>query len=111
MTIFFDNLILKSLITYFKFRFSDDLRPVKLEKHVLGYSSLEHDSAFRFDMSLNYRLTEIINKYSKGKPVLVILLTLSVSYDTLKPSFRFFVAPENRRRWQPMFSTKNLTCI
>lgn len=56
--------------TYF-FRVSENLRPVKLQKVVLGYPCAFNTTAFRFDMSLTYKLKHIIMEYSSGKPVLV----------------------------------------
>lgn len=54
------------------FRFSEDVRPVKLNKIVMGYYfNPQHQSIFRFDMSLNYKLPGLISKYSNGKPTLV----------------------------------------
>ncbi|KAG4067800.1 hypothetical protein HA402_010486 [Bradysia odoriphaga] len=49
---------------------SEDLRPVKLERHVLGYPYY-NSTPFRFDMSLTYKLPPIIEKYSNNKPALV----------------------------------------
>ncbi|XP_037028918.1 probable ATP-dependent DNA helicase HFM1 [Bradysia coprophila] len=49
---------------------SEDLRPVKLERHVLGYPYY-NSTPFRFDMSLTYKLPPIIEKYSNNKPALI----------------------------------------
>lgn len=40
------------------FVFNEKYRPIRLEKKVLGY--LEKKNYFLFDISLNYRLNEII---------------------------------------------------
>lgn len=53
------------------FKFSDDYRPVKLNKIVLGYSEPPKSNPFRFDMALNYRLHSLMMQYSHGKPTLV----------------------------------------
>lgn len=47
------------------------MRPVKIQKHILGYECPAYLSPFRFDMRLNYELPRIINKYNTGKPILV----------------------------------------
>jgi ATP-dependent DNA helicase HFM1/MER3 len=50
----------------------DSYRPVKLRKVVIGYSCNENTSNFRFDLSLNYKLSGIIHTYSENKPTLVV---------------------------------------
>lgn len=50
----------------------DSYRPVKLHKVVIGYTCSEGTSNFRFDLSLNYKLSSIIQKYSENKPTLVV---------------------------------------
>lgn len=45
------------------------MRPVKLKKIVLGYQA--GTSAFKFDITLNYKLQDVILRYSDGKPTLV----------------------------------------
>ncbi|XP_022802309.1 probable ATP-dependent DNA helicase HFM1, partial [Stylophora pistillata] len=49
----------------------DSHRPVKLRKVVLGFSKGNKFSDFRFDFSLNYKLSGIIQTYSDRKPTLV----------------------------------------
>lgn len=49
---------------------SEDLRPVKLERHVLGYP-YHNSTPFRFDMNLTYKLPSVIEKYSKNRPALI----------------------------------------
>ena len=45
-------------------------RPVRLRKVVLGYPDSSSD--FKFDLSLNYRLSGVIHTYSDDKPTLVV---------------------------------------
>ena len=47
-------------------------RPVKLDRVVIGYPFKEKTSEFRFDMSLSYRVKAVIDKYSHGKPTLIV---------------------------------------
>ncbi|KAJ3236462.1 ATP-dependent DNA helicase MER3 [Chytriomyces hyalinus] len=49
--------------------FGDEFRPVKLDRYVLGFS--QNTSEFLFDNNLDYKLTEMIGRYSQGKPTLV----------------------------------------
>ncbi|KAL9959674.1 hypothetical protein ACROYT_G033017 [Oculina patagonica] len=49
----------------------DSHRPVKLRKVVLGFPKGNNYSDFRFDLSLNYKLSGIIQTYSDRKPTLV----------------------------------------
>ncbi|XP_054729018.1 probable ATP-dependent DNA helicase HFM1 isoform X1 [Anastrepha obliqua] len=49
--------------------YSDSDRPVPLERHVLGFNSCMR--GFKFDMTLNYKLTGILQKYSDRKATLI----------------------------------------
>nr|XP_022917190.1 probable ATP-dependent DNA helicase HFM1 [Onthophagus taurus] len=58
------------------FRFKDEVRPVKLNKIVIGYPfNSAMSSPFKFDMMLSYKLHHIILQYSCGKPTLVFCST------------------------------------
>ena len=50
----------------------ENLRPVRLRKVVLGYPVSETTSEFRFDLTLNYKLTSVIETYSEQKPTLIV---------------------------------------
>jgi len=54
-------------------KFGEEYRPVALEKHVLGYNPSK--SEFLFEKSLNFRLLDIIRKFSDKKPTLVFCQT------------------------------------
>lgn len=47
-------------------------RPVKLRKVVLGFPCNSNQSDFKFDLSLNYKMANIIQTYSDQKPALVV---------------------------------------
>ncbi|VEN38347.1 unnamed protein product [Callosobruchus maculatus] len=52
------------------------MRPVKLNKIVLGYSyNPKTMNPFKFDLSLNYKLKNLIMQYSEGKPTLIFCST------------------------------------
>nr|CAI5862914.1 unnamed protein product [Callosobruchus analis] len=58
------------------FKFSEEMRPVKLNKIVLGYSyNPKTMTPFKFDLSLNYKLKNLIRQYSEGKPTLIFCST------------------------------------
>lgn len=94
------------------FRVSEDLRPVKLERHVLGYPYY-NSTPFRFDMSLTYKLPQIIEKYSNNKPALVKLsistlpLPLIGKFEDFLFSNRSSAIHDEVLKWvQPQSSTK-----
>ncbi|KAJ8983996.1 hypothetical protein NQ317_008701 [Molorchus minor] len=61
-------------IKYFKF--SEEMRPVKLKKIVLGYNyNPKNTSPFKFDLSLNYKLQSLMMQHSEGKPTLIFCST------------------------------------
>lgn len=47
-------------------------RPVKLRKVVLGFPCSATQTEFKFDLSLNYKMANIIQTYSDQKPSLVV---------------------------------------
>lgn len=47
-------------------------RPVKLRKVVLGFPCSQNQTEFKFDLSLNYKMANIIQTYSDQKPSLVV---------------------------------------
>ncbi len=54
----------------------DEYRPVTLRKVVLGYPFSENSSDFKFDMSLDYKLSGVIQTYSDNKPTIVVYFLL-----------------------------------
>ncbi|XP_052333326.1 LOW QUALITY PROTEIN: probable ATP-dependent DNA helicase HFM1, partial [Oncorhynchus keta] len=50
-------------------------RPVKLRKVVLGFPCNSNQTEFKFDLSLNYKMANIIQTYSDQKPTLVFCST------------------------------------
>uniref|UniRef100_A0A3B4AAC7 DNA 3'-5' helicase n=1 Tax=Periophthalmus magnuspinnatus TaxID=409849 RepID=A0A3B4AAC7_9GOBI len=50
-------------------------RPVKLRKVVLGFPCNPSQTEFRFDLTLNYKMANIIQTYSDHKPTLVFCST------------------------------------
>ena len=50
----------------------ESYRPVKLRKVVLGFAMSKGMSEFRFDLSLNYKMSGIIQTYSDRKPTIVV---------------------------------------
>lgn len=53
--------------------FGEEYRPVKVEKIVLGYNNAKNE--YMFEKYLNYRVAELIAKYSEQRPSLVFCQT------------------------------------
>lgn len=51
--------------------FSDSMRPVPLKIHSLAVP-MNGKNGFSFDYSLNYKLPEVIKKYSNEQPALIV---------------------------------------
>ena len=47
-------------------------RPVKLRKVVLGFPCSSNQTEFKFDLTLNYKIANVIQTYSDQKPTLVV---------------------------------------
>ncbi|XP_053681653.1 probable ATP-dependent DNA helicase HFM1 [Sabethes cyaneus] len=57
------------------YNIAESRRPIKIEKHVLGFNCDPNTGSYRFDLNLNYRLFDIIRKHSSGRPTLVFCST------------------------------------
>ncbi|KAL2913623.1 plasma membrane calcium [Polyrhizophydium stewartii] len=55
--------------------FGDEYRPVRLIREVIGYPNTSKLSAFAFEHSLDFRLAEVIRRYSSAKPTLIFCST------------------------------------
>lgn len=66
------------------FSLSADYRPVKLNTHVIGYPSYDHQNEYQFDANLNFKVAEVISRYSKGRPSLVFCMTRKGVVDCAK---------------------------
>ncbi|XP_050429642.1 probable ATP-dependent DNA helicase HFM1 [Adelges cooleyi] len=51
------------------FKVSEEERPVKLQKVVIGYTN--SSNSFCFDIHLSYKIEPLIKKYSNGRPTLI----------------------------------------
>lgn len=54
--------------------FSEEYRPIKLDRFVYGYPQSE-SNMFLFDKKLNWKLLDLINNHSNGKPTLIFCAT------------------------------------
>ncbi|CAE6451269.1 unnamed protein product [Rhizoctonia solani] len=57
------------------FKFGDEYRPCKLQRHVYGYIRPPGYNDFQFMKTLDYKLFPIVQEHSTGKPVLVFCPT------------------------------------
>lgn len=54
-------------------QFPDSMRPVPLKTHVISVP-MNGKNGYTFDYSLNYKLPDILSKYSGNKPSLIVIL-------------------------------------
>uniref|UniRef100_UPI0037E94618 probable ATP-dependent DNA helicase HFM1 n=1 Tax=Semicossyphus pulcher TaxID=241346 RepID=UPI0037E94618 len=76
-------------------------RPVKLRKVVLGFPCSPNQTEFKFDLSLNYKMANIIQTYSNQKPALVFCSTrkgAQQSATVLAKDARFIMSMEHKQR-------------
>ncbi|XP_045536662.1 ATP-dependent DNA helicase MER3 homolog [Papilio machaon] len=57
------------------YKFGDECRPVKIKRVVEGYPCPVGTSIFKFDITLNYKLWPIIQRYHDKKPTLIFCNT------------------------------------
>ena len=55
--------------------FGEEYRPVQIERIVLGFQCGKNSNEYMFEKYLDYRVAELIERYSEGKPVLVFCQT------------------------------------
>ena len=53
------------------YKFGEEKRPVQLRKVVIGYPTRTGKSDFKFELNLTYKLADLVNSYSEGKPTLI----------------------------------------
>ncbi|XP_051556744.1 probable ATP-dependent DNA helicase HFM1 isoform X2 [Myxocyprinus asiaticus] len=76
-------------------------RPVKLRKVVLGFPCGNNQNEFRFDLSLSYKMANVIQTYSDQKPTLVFCSTrkgVQQSAAVLAKDARFFMSIDHKQR-------------
>ncbi|KAM9349950.1 putative ATP-dependent DNA helicase HFM1 [Symphorus nematophorus] len=76
-------------------------RPVKLRKVVLGFPCAQNQTEFKFDLSLNYKIANIVQTYSDQKPTLVFCSTrkgVQQSATVLAKDARFIMSIEHKQR-------------
>uniref|UniRef100_A0A3B3RKF1 Probable ATP-dependent DNA helicase HFM1 n=1 Tax=Paramormyrops kingsleyae TaxID=1676925 RepID=A0A3B3RKF1_9TELE len=79
----------------------ESYRPVKLRKLVLGFPCGTNQTDFKFDLSLNYKMANIIQTYSDQKPTLVFCSTrkgVQQSASVLAKDARFIMSVEQKQR-------------
>ncbi|XP_051788402.1 probable ATP-dependent DNA helicase HFM1 [Erpetoichthys calabaricus] len=78
-------------------------RPVKLRKVVLGFPCINNQTEFKFDLSLNYKVSNVIQTYSDQKPTLVFCATrkgVQQAASVLAKDARFILDTEHKQRLQ-----------
>ncbi|XP_067331830.1 probable ATP-dependent DNA helicase HFM1 isoform X2 [Channa argus] len=76
-------------------------RPVKLRKVVLGFPYSPNQTEFKFDLSLSYKMANIIQTYSEQKPALVFCSTRKGTQQSaaiLAKDVRFIMNIEHKQR-------------
>ncbi|KAF2841972.1 P-loop containing nucleoside triphosphate hydrolase protein, partial [Patellaria atrata CBS 101060] len=80
-------------------RFGEEFRPVKLQRHVVGYQGGMND--FAFEKILDSKLPEVITKYSQKKPIMIFCCTRKSTIDTAKVLANWWSTKGPRdRHWQ-----------
>ncbi|XP_045703098.1 probable ATP-dependent DNA helicase HFM1 [Phyllostomus hastatus] len=78
-------------------------RPVKLQKVVLGFPCCSNQTEFKFDLSLNYKIANVIQTYSDQKPTLVFCATrkgVQQAASVLVKNAKFIMTVEQKQRLQ-----------
>jgi ATP-dependent DNA helicase HFM1/MER3 len=78
-------------------RFGEDFRPVKLKKHVRGYSY--NGNEFVLDQCLDKKLPEVIAEFSERKPIMVFCMTRASADRTAKVLAHWFSSGPGQKYW------------
>ncbi|KFP90307.1 putative ATP-dependent DNA helicase HFM1, partial [Apaloderma vittatum] len=84
-------------------KIDEDQRPVKLRKIVLGFPCSDNQTEFKFDLTLNYKIANIIQTYSEQKPALVFCATrkgVQQAASVLAKDAKFLLNIEQKQRLQ-----------
>ncbi|NWW19285.1 HFM1 helicase, partial [Falcunculus frontatus] len=84
-------------------KIDEDQRPVKLRKIVLGFPCSDNQTEFKFDLTLNYKIANIIQTYSEQKPALVFCATrkgVQQAASVLAKDAKFLLSIEQKQRLQ-----------
>ncbi|XP_071666542.1 probable ATP-dependent DNA helicase HFM1 isoform X2 [Patagioenas fasciata] len=84
-------------------KIDEDQRPVKLRKIVLGFPCSDSQTEFKFDLTLNYKIANIIQTYSEQKPALVFCATrkgVQQAASVLAKDAKFLLSIEQKQRLQ-----------
>ncbi|NXT48581.1 HFM1 helicase, partial [Pluvianellus socialis] len=83
-------------------KIEEDQRPVKLRKVVLGFPCSDNQTEFKFDLTLNYKIANIIQTYSEQKPALVFCATrkgVQQAASVLAKDAKFLLSIEQKQRY------------
>ncbi|KAJ7332517.1 hypothetical protein JRQ81_014697 [Phrynocephalus forsythii] len=78
-------------------------RPVKLRKVVLGFPWSSNQTEFKFDLTLNYKVANVIQTYSEQRPTLVFCATrkgVQQAASVLAKDAKFMMNTEQHKRLQ-----------
>ncbi|KAI1757919.1 hypothetical protein F4782DRAFT_544295 [Xylaria castorea] len=80
--------------------FGEELRPVKLQRHVYGYEGAPND--FIFEQTLDGKLNLLLAKHSEGKPIMVFCFTRKSCQRTARSLAEWWsTCRANDRPWPP----------
>ncbi|KAI1741454.1 hypothetical protein F4680DRAFT_464497 [Xylaria scruposa] len=80
--------------------FGEELRPVKLQKHVYGYEDAPND--FIFEQKLDGKLNLLLAKHSEGKPIMIFCFTRKSCQRTARTLAEWWsTCRDNDRPWPP----------
>ncbi|KAI0451312.1 hypothetical protein F5B21DRAFT_528092 [Xylaria acuta] len=80
--------------------FGEELRPVKLQRHVYGYEGAPND--FIFEQKLDGKLNLLLAKHSEGKPIMVFCFTRKSCQRTARCLAEWWsTCRANDRPWPP----------
>jgi ATP-dependent DNA helicase HFM1/MER3 len=82
-------------------KFGEEFRPVKLRKHVRGYTS-NSSNEFGFEKVLDAKIPEVITTYSQRKPMMVFCATRNSTVNTARLIANWWASlPGRDRMWSP----------
>jgi ATP-dependent DNA helicase HFM1/MER3 len=80
--------------------FGDELRPVKLQKHVYGFDT--NGSDWNFDRFLDQKLPNLLMKHTQRKPIMIFCFTKKSCENTARALGECWAAmPADDKLWRP----------
>ncbi|KAF9052836.1 hypothetical protein BJ165DRAFT_1339967 [Panaeolus papilionaceus] len=91
------------------FQFGDEYRPCKLTRHVVPVHRRHDQNDFQFAKTLDYKLFQVIQEYSTGRPILIFCPTRKGVFDAAEQLLKDYDVLEAKKESLPWMRPRGLS--